>query len=169
MTVPPTGPTGPTEPTDPPIGPPPGSPIGPLTDEEKQVLKTGAFGAVYLVSHADPGFFSMLRESMAASGALAGSTGLVRDVLTGGGQPRVPREPPEAVEAVVLPALRESMSILGAKAPGEVRNYRDTVLSAARRVAAASHGIQAAEAAAIEKIRAALGVGGGGAHDATDG
>lgn len=128
----------------------------PLTDEEKQVLKTGAFGAVYLVSNADPGFFSMLKESMAASGALAGSTGLVREVLTGGGQPRVPRQPPETVEAVVLPALRDSMAILRAKAPQEAGQYRDTVLSAARRVAAASHGVQAAEAAVIQKIEVAL-------------
>jgi hypothetical protein len=146
MTVPP--PEPPEQPPEPPE---------PLTDEEKQILKTGAFGAVYLVSHADPGFFSMLRESVAASGALANSTGLVREVLTGGGQPRVPRQPPEAVEAVVLPALRQSVSILGEKAPDELRNYRDTVLSAVHRVAAAAHGVQAAEAAAIEKIRAALG------------
>jgi hypothetical protein len=129
----------------------------PLTDEEKQTLKTGAFGAVYLVSHADPGFFSMLRESLAASGALADSTGLVREVLTGGSQPLVPREPPEAVEAAVLPALRRSVEILRAKSPGDERQYRDTVLSAVERVAAASHGVHEAEAAAIAKIRAALG------------
>jgi len=128
-----------------------------LTDEERQVLKTGAFGAVYLVSHADPGFFSMLRESLAASDALAHSTGLIRDVLTGGDQPRVPREPPEAVEAVVLPALRESVAILRSKAPEEEQRYRDTVLSAVRRVAEASRGVRAAERTAIEKIEAALG------------
>jgi hypothetical protein len=135
-----------------------------LTEEEKQTLKTGAFGAVYLVSHADPGFFAMLRESVAASGALADSTGLVREVLTGGSQPLVPREPPEAVEAAVLPALRRSVEILRAKSPGDEQQYRDTVLSAVHRVAAASRGIRAAEKAAIEKIREAL-----GPDDATDG
>jgi hypothetical protein len=128
----------------------------PLTDEEKQVLKTGAFGAVYLVSNADPGFFAMLKESVAASGVLAGTTGLIREVLTGGGQPLVPRQPPEAVEAAVLPALREAMVILRAKAPDEADRYRDTVLSAVGRVAAASHGVHAAEAAVIEKVSAAL-------------
>jgi hypothetical protein len=128
----------------------------PLTDAEKRVLKTGAFGAVYLVSNADPGFFSMLRESFAASGALAGSTGFIRDVLAEGGQPRIPRRPPEAVAAAVLPALSEAMRILRAKAPGEVEQYRRTVLYAARRVAAASRGVAAAEAAAIERIEAAL-------------
>ncbi|HEU5108189.1 MAG TPA: hypothetical protein VFT95_06490 [Micromonosporaceae bacterium] len=128
-----------------------------LTEDEKQVLKTGAFGAVYLVSHADPGFFSMLRESLAASGALAGTTGLVREVLTGGAQPVVPRQPPEAVEAAVLPALSRSMSILREKAPDEAQQYADTVLAAVRRVAEASHGVKPAEEAAIEKIKAALG------------
>jgi hypothetical protein len=135
-----------------------------LTEEEKQTLKTGAFGAVYLVSHADPGFFAMLRESVAASGALADSTGLVREVLTGGSQPLVPREPPEAVEAAVLPALRRSVEILRTKSPEDEQQYRDTVLSAVHRVASASRGIRAAEKAAIEKIREAL-----GPDDATDG
>jgi hypothetical protein len=98
----------------------------------------------------------MLRESVAASGALADSTGLIREVLTGGAQPQIPRQPPEAVEAAVLPALRESMVILRAKAPDEVDQYRATVLAAARRVATATHGVHAAEAAAIEKIESAL-------------
>ncbi|GHJ11996.1 hypothetical protein TPA0907_63630 [Micromonospora humidisoli] len=46
-----------------------------LTDDEQQVLKTGAFGAVFLVSNADPGVFAMIRESFAASGAFAGPAG----------------------------------------------------------------------------------------------
>lgn len=128
----------------------------PLTNEEKKVLKTGAFGAVYLVSSAEPGFFAMLKESFAASDALAGSTGLIHDVLTGGGQPTIPRRPPEAVAAVVLPALRRSVEILRAKAPAEVEQYRATVLSAVERVAAASGEVRPAEAAEIRKIRAAL-------------
>jgi hypothetical protein len=129
---------------------------GPLSQEEMRVLKTAAFGAVFLVSNADPGFFAMVRESFAASGVLAGGTGLIREVLSSAGQPRLPRRPPEAVEAVVLPALRESLSILRAKAPDEVENFRGTVLAAVRRVAEAAHGVQDAEAAAIAKVEAAL-------------
>jgi hypothetical protein len=127
-----------------------------LSEEERRTLKTGAFGAVFLVSHAEPGFFAMLRESFAASGALMDSTGLVREVLTGGVQPQIPREPPEAVEAVVLPALRRSMEILRAKAPEQVDEYRGTVLAAVSRVAEASHGVRDSERAAIDKIRTAL-------------
>ncbi len=128
----------------------------PLSEDEKRVLKTAAFGAVLMVSKAEPGFFSMIRESFAASGALAGSTGLVREVLTGGAQPQLPRQPPEAVEDVVLPALRQSVSILSEKSPKDVAHYRETVLSAVRRVAAAAHGVHRSEAAAIDKIQAAL-------------
>lgn len=128
----------------------------PLTDEERRVLKTAAYGAVFMVSSAEPGFFSMLRESFAASGALAGTTGLVREVLAGGEQPQLPRQPPEAVEAAVLPLLRRSVTVLRAKAPDDLDNYRETVLSAARRVAAATRGVQPSEAAAIAKIEAAL-------------
>ena len=45
-----------------------------LTAEEKSTLKMAAFGAVYLVSHADPGAFDMIKESFAASRALTAHT-----------------------------------------------------------------------------------------------
>lgn len=129
-----------------------------LTDDEKQTLKTAAFGAIFLVSNADPGFFSMLRESFAASGALAGGTGLVKEVMTAGALPKLPKDSPEQVEAAVLPALRHSVQILTAKAPDELENYRTTVLAAADRVAKASEGVSAHEAAMLAKVREALGV-----------
>ena len=128
----------------------------PLTDDEKLTLKTAAFGAVFLVSNADPGFFSMLRESFAASGALTGGTGLVKEIMTTGGLPKLPKESPDAVEAVVLPALRRSVEILARKAPGELGNYRSTVLDAAERVASASEGISADEAAMLARVKKAL-------------
>jgi hypothetical protein len=129
-----------------------------LTDDEKRTLKTAAFGAVFMVSNADPGFFSMLRESFAASGALAGSTGLVKEVMTAGALPKLPKDSPEQVEAAVLPALRQSVQILTAKAPDELENYRATVLAAADRVANASEGVSAHEAEMLAKVRDALGV-----------
>jgi len=128
----------------------------PLTDDDKRELKTAAYGAVLMVAKADPGFFSMIKESFAASGAMAGSTGLVRDALTSGPQPRLPRRSAAEVEAVVLPALRRSVAILAAKSPADLGQYRETVLTAVRRVAAAAHGVHEAEAAAIEKIERAL-------------
>jgi hypothetical protein len=127
-----------------------------LTDEEKLTLKTGAFGAVFLVSNADPGFIGMLRESFAASGAISGASGLVKEALTEGPLPRLAADSPLAVEAGVLPALTRAMGILRARAPQEAENYRATVLAAADQVARAHQGVGAAETAVIEKVRAAL-------------
>ncbi|MGW4463147.1 hypothetical protein [Micromonospora sp. NPDC004704] len=126
-------------------------------------LKRAAFGAVFLVSNADPGVLSMVRESFAASNAIAGSTGLVREVLTTGGLPRFtsnrPGEvKPDEVESVALPALRSAVRILRAKAPDELENYRETVLRAGDEVARASDGVSEAESAMLDKIRDALSI-----------
>ena len=126
-----------------------------LTDEEKMTLKTAAFGAVFLVSNADPGLLAMVRESFAASSAIAGSTGLVRQALTAGPLPRLP-DTAAAVAAVVLPGLRRSVQILAVKAPDQAAHYRETVLFAAEEVAKASGGVHRDEAAMIAKIRHAL-------------
>ena len=129
-----------------------------LTAEEKSTLKTAAFGAVYLVSDADPGFFAMLKESFAASDALAGATGLIREVLTTGPLPRLPRAPVAEVEALVLPALERSVAILRDKAPAEVDNYQAAVVTAVEQAAHAAHGVNAREADALAKVKAAVGV-----------
>jgi hypothetical protein len=128
----------------------------PLTDEERMTLKTAAFGAVFLVSNADPGVFSMIRESFAASGAIAGTTGLVREVLTTGRLPKLPSDSPADVPAVVLPALGRAVEILRAKVPDELENYRGAVLTTIDVVARAVNGIDPAEAAMISEVRRAL-------------
>jgi hypothetical protein len=127
----------------------------PLTEDEKQTLKAAAFGAVYLVSNADPGFFNVIRESFAASDALAGATGLVKEVLTGGALPRLPKSPADVAE-VVLPALRRSVAILAAKAPEELASYRSTVAEAVDRVAVAADGVSGRESVMMAKVREAL-------------
>ncbi|TDB77326.1 hypothetical protein [Micromonospora sp. KC723] len=127
-----------------------------LTDEELSVLKTGAFGAVYLVSNAEPGIFAMIRESFAASEVLGEASGVVRQALTTGPLPRLPQDSTLAVESVVLPALSRAVDVLRAKSPGEVAVYREVVLAATDRVARAHGGITPAEAAAIERVGKAL-------------
>ncbi|HEX2773974.1 MAG TPA: hypothetical protein VHN18_16310 [Micromonosporaceae bacterium] len=129
-----------------------------LTADERTTLKTAAFGVVFLVSNADPGFLGMIRESFAASGVISSASGLVKHALTTGGLPQLPRDNPAQVEELVLPMLRRSVQILEAKAPAEVDNYRRTVLAATERVAGASAGVDSAEAEVIGKVRAALGV-----------
>lgn len=127
-----------------------------LTADEQLTLKTGAFGAVFLVSNAVPGVLAMVRESIAASGALADAGGVVKEALTTGPLPQLPRDSALEIESVVLPALRRAVEILRAKSPGDVEAYRSVVLAAADRVAQAHRGVEPAEAAAIDKIRTAL-------------
>lgn len=127
-----------------------------LTDEERLTLKTGVFGAVFLVSNADPGMLGVIRESFAASGALADASGVVKDALTSGPLPRMPRDSQLEIESVVLPALGRAVRILREKSPADVDAYREVVLTAADRVARAHDGVAPAEAAAIDQIRSAL-------------
>ncbi|PTA46801.1 hypothetical protein [Micromonospora sp. RP3T] len=127
-----------------------------LTEDEQLTLKTGAFGAVFLVSNAVPGVLAMVRESIAASGALADVGGVVKEALTTGPLPQLPRDSALEIESVVLPALGRAVEILRAKSPGDVEAYRSVVLAAADQVAAAHRGVAPAEAAAIDKIRVAL-------------
>jgi hypothetical protein len=128
----------------------------PLTDEERATLKSAAFGAVFLVSNAEPGALSMIKESLAASNAFARTTGLVRELLTTGNLPRFPSGAAADVSATVLPALRESVEILRAKAPGELAGFRSAVLNAAEVVARAHDGISPDEATMMTTIREAL-------------
>jgi hypothetical protein len=127
-----------------------------LTAEERLTLKTGAFGAVFLVANADAGMLALFRESFAASGAMADTSGVVKEALTTGPLPKLPRGPAPEVEAVVLPALGRAVEILRERSPQDVATYREVVLSAAERVAAAHRGVAPAEAAVIERIRGAL-------------
>ncbi|WP_346122698.1 hypothetical protein [Micromonospora coerulea] len=127
-----------------------------LTAEERLTLRTGAFGAVFLVSNTEPGMFGMIRESSAASGAFAGASGVVKEALTAGPLPQLPRDSTLEIESVVLPALTRAVRILREKSPGDVEAYRSVVLAAADRVAGAHHGVTPAEAAVVEKIRGAL-------------
>ncbi|RLP99612.1 hypothetical protein [Micromonospora sp. CV4] len=127
-----------------------------LTDEERLILKTGAFGAVFLVSNADPGMLGVIRESLAASGALADASGVVKEALTSGPLPRLPRDSQLEIESVVLPALDRAMRILREKSPADVDAYRAVVLTAADRVARAHDGVAPEEAAVIDRIRGAL-------------
>ncbi|MFC7547502.1 hypothetical protein [Plantactinospora sp. GCM10030261] len=128
-----------------------------LSDDERMTLKTAGFGAVLLVSNADPGLLSMIKESFAASDTIAASSGLVREVLTGGPLPRLPDDP-AAAEEVVFPALRRSVEILSERAPDQVDRFRATIVAAAHRVADATEGKSGGEAAMVAKVMAALGV-----------
>ncbi len=41
------------------------------SDQERKTLRTAAFGAIYLVSSAEPGLMDMVKETVAGSKAFA--------------------------------------------------------------------------------------------------
>ncbi|MFU8853697.1 hypothetical protein ACNAW0_22330 [Micromonospora sp. SL1-18] len=128
----------------------------PLTADERLTLKTGAFGAVFLVSNAEPGMLAVVRESFAASGAFDEASGVVKEALSSGPLPELRRDSALEIEAVVLPALSRSLAILREKSPRDVDVYRSVVLTAADRVARAHQGVTPAEATVLDRIRDAL-------------
>ena len=127
------------------------------TDQERQTLRTAAFGAVYLVSSAEPGFLDMVKESFAGSKAFA-KTPELRDVLRSGGLPKMPMGSRPEVERDVMTALSESQQILQSKGPEQLQEFRTAVTQAVDEVAnAAGGGASPNEQEAISKIKAALG------------
>jgi broad specificity phosphatase PhoE len=127
------------------------------TDQERQTLRTAAFGAVYLVSSAEPGFLDTVKESLAGSRAFAKASEL-RDVLRTGGLPKMPMGSRQEIEREVITALSESQRILEAKGPEQVQEFRTAVTQAVDEVArAAGGGASPSEQDAISKIKAALG------------
>lgn len=127
----------------------------PLTHDEQQTLKEGAYGAIFLVANADPGALDMVRESFAASKVLVRSYGVVREALTSGGLPELPRSKAD-LEPRVLSALRRSMAILKAKTPAEADTYRAWVIEACHQAAAAADGVKDNESVELSKISSAL-------------
>jgi hypothetical protein len=127
------------------------------TDQERQTLRTAAFGAVYMVASAEPGFFDMVKESFAGSKAFGKSPEL-RDILRSGGMPQMPKGSPQEVEQNVLSALSESQQILQSKGPDELNGFRTAVAAAVDEVAgAAGGGTSPREAEAVGKVKAAIG------------
>ena len=127
------------------------------TDQERQTLRTAAFGAVYMVSSAEPGFLDMVKESFAGSRAFAKSPEL-RDILRSGGMPKMPQGARQDIEKDVIAALSDSQQILQSKGQDELNGFRSAVSEAVDEVAgAAGGGASPSEQDAISKIKAAIG------------
>jgi hypothetical protein len=133
--------------------------IGGMTEyseEERQTIRTAAFGALFLVSKADPGFFDMMKESFAGSKALANSSPDLRGLFKGG-LPKMPKSNPAELEPGILGALSQSAAILQTKGQPELESFRSAVTSAVDQVAQAAGGVSSAETEAIGKVKAAIG------------
>lgn len=123
------------------------------TDEESRTLRTAVYGAMLLVSHADPG--PVLEERFAGLRALTNLSPDLRGVL-GGARPSVPAGTDEEIEPVVLEALRSSMKTLTAKSPEDARDFPRAVLAICREVAEADGVVVEAEDAMVARIEGAL-------------
>ncbi|KGN37878.1 hypothetical protein [Knoellia subterranea] len=127
------------------------------TDAERDTIRTAAFGAIALVSKADPGFFSSFKESLAGSKALASGPKEITEILRSGGFPTPPTGDAAAQEQAVTSGLTQAVSILNAKADGSAEAFKGVILEAAQAVADASDGVAPEEQAVLDKVKAALG------------
>jgi hypothetical protein len=136
-----------------------------FTDAEWKALEKGVTGAGMLVSVSDRDFTDSFGEASALAKAIArgreeGASELVRELAgmrgTGFGMTASPQE----VESETLASLTAGLAALAAKAPDESEAYKAFVLGVAESVAEAKGGgTSDEEAAALEKVRAALGSG----------
>ena len=131
-----------------------------FTEQEWEQLRKGATGAGLLVSVSDRSFFDSFKEAGSLAKHLAGGRSddseLVRELAGERGSGFGVRSSAEEVESETVEALRGAVSTLQAKAPDEVEAYKSFVLEVAEAVGKAAGGGDAAEAATVEKIRAAL-------------
>jgi hypothetical protein len=128
------------------------------SDEERDTVRSAAFGAVALVSKADPGFFAMFKESMAGSKAFTTASPELQELLKSGGMPNLPKGNSNEIDTSILSSVERAVAILQQKGPDEVEGFRAVVVDACNKVAEASKGVAPAETEAIGKVKSALGV-----------
>jgi hypothetical protein len=132
-----------------------------FTEEEWEQMRKGATGAGLLVSVSDRSFFDSFKEAGSLAkhlaGGRSGESELVRELAGERGSGFGVRSSSEEIETETVEALRGAVSTLEAKAPDEVEAYKAFVLEVAEAVGKAAGGGDTAEAATVEKIRAALG------------
>src|ERR1041384_6642371 len=114
------------------------------TEAEGQTLRTAVFGAMVLVSTADPG--SVDEESHAGIRAITLLSDDLRAVIAAA-PPSLPSGSTSDVEAGVLAALRESVAIIDAHEPRDVAIFRAAVTEMCRSVAGADGEVAVTEKA----------------------
>jgi hypothetical protein len=133
-----------------------------FSESEIETLRKGATGAGLLVAVSDRAFFDTFKEAGALAKHLAAArqgsqSEVVRRLSEGRGTGFGLTDSPDEIERETTEALHESSRLLREKAPEELEAYRSFVLELARSVASAAGGGDEAEAAAVERVRAALG------------
>src|SRR3954470_11948566 len=119
------------------------------TDAESRTLRRAVYGAMVLVSHADPG--PVVEGRFAGLKAMVNLPGELREVLNAS-RVRLPEGTDADLENAVLEPLRSSMRILAEKAPEEAAVFPAAMLSICQEVAAADGGVADAEDRMIAKV-----------------
>ena len=133
-----------------------------FTEEEWKAMQKGVTGVGMLVSASDRDFTDTFGEVAALARYTAeqhekSENQLVRELAEAHGSGFGLTSSTEKVEAETLASLRSAVATLTSKAPDELDAYRQLVLGVADHVANAKGGLSAAETAAIDKVRQALG------------
>ncbi|MET9633004.1 hypothetical protein ABZX92_36660 [Lentzea sp. NPDC006480] len=123
------------------------------TEAEGQTLRTAVFGAMVLVSTADPG--SVDEESHAGVRAMSLLPDDLRAVIAAA-PPSLPKGSASDVEIGVLAALKDSVEIINVHDPREVPVFRGAVTEMVRSVAGADGEVAAAEKEMVARIVEAL-------------
>ncbi|MDT7784168.1 MAG: hypothetical protein QOF58_2587 [Pseudonocardiales bacterium] len=118
-----------------------------------QTLRTAVFGAMVLVSTADPG--SVDEESHAGIRAMSLLPDDLRAVIAAA-PPSLPKGSASDVETGVLAALKDSVEIINAHDPREVAVFRGAVTEMVRSVAGADGEVAAAEKEMVARVVEAL-------------
>ncbi|MFS8098874.1 hypothetical protein LFM09_17230 [Lentzea alba] len=123
------------------------------TEAEGQTLRTAVFGAMVLVSTADPG--SVDEESYAGIRAMSLLSDDLRAVIAAA-PPALPKGTTSDVESGVLAALRSAVEIINAHEPADLPIFRVAVTEMCRSVAGADGEIAVAEKEMVTRVVEAL-------------
>ncbi|MET8764761.1 hypothetical protein [Lentzea sp. NPDC004782] len=123
------------------------------TEAEGKTLRTAVFGAMVLVSTADPG--SVDEESHAGIRAMTLLPDELRAVIAAA-PPTLPEGSASDVEAGVLAALKDAVRIIDAHDPREVPVFRGAVTEMVRSVAGADGEVAASEKEMVARVVEAL-------------
>jgi len=132
-----------------------------FSDDEWDTLHRGLTGAGLWVAISERGFSSTFKETgalasfMAHQSKEAGSQ-LVRELASTKGTGWGVSSSSEELRQGTLAALKESLTLLAAKDPDDLADYRDAVRSLATKVSEAAKGGDDVEAGVIAEINAAL-------------
>ena len=123
------------------------------TEAEGQTLRTAVFGAMVLVSTADPG--SVDEESYAGIRAMTLLSDDLRAVIAAA-PPSLPKGAASDVETGVLAALKDAVRIIDGHEPRDVAIFRAAVTEMCRSVAGADGEVAAAEREMVTRVVEAL-------------